>query len=77
MSHREFIEWQSYYNEEPFLSDRLEIQMARLGQITSLTGMGKIDLPDDYFVVSRGFKLKESVNKKDLAQQVKAAFGVK
>jgi hypothetical protein len=74
MSYREFQSWQVYYNEEPFLADRLEIQLSRIGQITSLTGMQKIDLPDNYFVISDCFKAKDT--KLDLAAQVMAVFGV-
>lgn len=75
MSYSEFQDWQVYYNEEPFLSDRLEIQLAKIGNITSLTGMGKIDLPDNYFVVSDSFKTVKKEKKIDLAAQVMAAFG--
>ena len=79
MSYREFIDWQHYYNDEPFLADRLEIQMARVGQITSYTGMGKMDLPENFFFVSNDFKNQttKETSKVDLAAQVKAAFGVK
>lgn len=77
MSFREFQEWQVYYNEEPFLADRIEIQLAKIGHITSLTGMGKIDLPNNFFIVSSIFKSKEKEIKKDLTAQVMAVFGVK
>lgn len=77
MSYREFIDWQVYYHNEPFLADRLELQIARLGQITSLTGMGKIDLPNDYFVISSDFKVDKKMKAVDLENQIKAIFGVK
>lgn len=77
MSYREFLEWQKYYAEEPFLADRIELQMARLGQITSLTGMGKIDLPNDFFIISKPFKTENKEKTVDLENQIKAIFGVK
>lgn len=77
MSYREFLEWQNYYQEEPFLADRLELQLSRIGQITSLTGMGKIDLSNDYFIISSDFKSKNEEKKGDLESQIKAMFGVK
>ena len=77
MSYREFLEWQTYYREEPFLADRLELQLSRIGQITSLTGMGKIDLSNDYFIISSDFKSKDEEKKGDLESQIKAMFGVK
>lgn len=77
MSYREFQDWQVYYNEEPFLADRLEIQLSRLGTVTSFTGMGKIDLPKNYFLISDGFKAEKENKKIDLAAQIMAAFGVK
>ena len=75
MSYREFQDWQVYYNEEPFLADRLEIQLSKIGLVTSFTGMGKIDLPDNYFIVSDSFKAEKENKKIDLAAQVMAAFG--
>ncbi len=77
MSYREFQDWQVYYNEEPFLADRLEIQLSKLGLVTSVTGMGKINLPDNYFIVSNSFKVEKEETKKDLAAQILTAFGVK
>lgn len=77
MSYREFQDWQVYYNEEPFLADRLEIILSKIGLVTSVTGMGKIDLPDNYFIVSNSFKVEKEETKKDLAAQILTAFGVK
>lgn len=77
MSYREFQEWQIYYNQEPFLADRLEILISRLGLVTSFTGMGKIDLPDNYFIVSDSLKVEKKDKKIDLAAQVMSAFGAK
>ncbi len=77
MSYREFLDWQIYYQDEPFFPDRVELQIARLGQITSLTGMGKIDVPKDFFIISSDFKSKDEEKKGDLESQIKAMFGVK
>ncbi len=77
MSYREFQDWQVYYNEEPFLADRLEIQLSKIGIVTSFTGMGKIDLPENYFLISDSFKAEKEDKKIDLAAQIMAAFGVK
>lgn len=71
------MEWQIYYQDEPFLADRIELQMTKIGQITSLTGMGKIDLPNDYFIISSDFKSKKESKEVDLESQIKAIFGVK
>ncbi|MDS1371028.1 hypothetical protein RJ999_07970 [Aliarcobacter butzleri] len=70
------MEWQIYYQDEPFLADRIELQMTKIGQITSLNGMGKIDLPKDYFIISTDFKSKNE-EQIDLESQIKAIFGVK
>ncbi len=76
MSYTEFQGWQSYYSEEPFLADRIEIQLAKIGQVTALTGMGKIDLPEDFFYMCEDLKTGNKRKKDDLESKLKALFGV-
>jgi len=79
MSYQEFIEWQEYYNLEPFLADRLEAQLSRIGYTNTFTGMSKLDIEHDYFLISHFEKEKKDSKSSysDLADKVKAAFGVK
>ncbi len=66
MSYDEFIGWKEYYSEELFLADRLEIQLARIGQVTKLAGMNKIDIPDNFFLVSEQFKSTKKEEVKEM-----------
>ncbi len=81
ISYREFVSWQEYYQEEPFLSDRLELILARLGQVTALSGMSELKLDDDYFFVSKEFRKQnletKNNNSQTLAKTLKDIFEVK
>lgn len=76
MSQNEFIEWQEYYNEEPFLADRLEGQLAKIGYTNLFTGMSKPEIEFDYFLRK---KIDKNVNSKQdkLENDIKRIFGVK
>lgn len=76
MSYQEYIEWQEYYNEEPFLADRLELQLAKIGYTNLATGLGKIDLGFEDFLVSR-HEIQKKESKVDLSTQLLKTFGVK
>lgn len=70
MSIRELYEWYDYYNEEPFLADRLEIQLATLSLMVS--GFGKSKSKHSDFMI-RNIEKKE-LSQKDLENQIKAMF---
>ena len=77
MSNNEFIEWQEYYNEEPFLADRLEMQIAKVGYTNLYTGMSKVDIDFDYFLVSKHEKQEKKCDSKHLESQIMQIFGVR
>jgi len=70
MSIRELYEWYDYYNEEPFLADRLEIQLATV--CTMIAGFGKSKLKHSDYMV-RKIEKKELSNK-ELQDRIKAVF---
>lgn len=50
MSYNEFIGWIGYYQDEPFIADRLEIQNARLSlMVAGFAGAKKVKF-DDFMV---------------------------
>ncbi|WP_276835308.1 phage tail assembly protein T [Chryseobacterium cucumeris] len=57
MSLSELYEWYEYYSEEPFLADRLEIQLATLCNMVGSFGKSKLK-HSDYMVR----KLKQDNN---------------
>lgn len=77
MSYYEFLQWQDYYNQEPFLADRLEVQLSKIGYTNLLVGMNKLEVEEDYFFVSKFEKQEEPKSPKDLEQDIKNIFGVK
>ena len=79
MSYQEYIEWQEYQRCEPFLADRLESQLSRIGYSNMFTGMSKPDIDYDYFLISHFQKntKKSKSNPKDLENKIKTMFGVK
>lgn len=77
MSYSEFVEWQEYYQEEPFLADRLEFQLAKIGYSNIFTGMSKFDIEYEYFLISHFDKEKKKVDSKNLESKIKQMFGVK
>jgi len=77
MSYNEFTEWQVYYNEEPFLADRLEMQIAKLGYTNLFTGMSKVDVEFEYFLASKYDKEPNKQDHKKLEKNLASVFGVK
>lgn len=76
MSYSEFLEWQDYYNEEPFLADRLEMQLAKIGYSNLATAFGKIDIDFEYFLVSKQDKKEnKAIDSKKLESDIKMIFG--
>ncbi len=75
MSYAEFVQWQEYYMQEPFLADRLEMQLARIGYSNLFTGMSKVKLEYDYFLISHLKKESTKSKEKDLENKLKAIFG--
>ena len=76
MSYSEFLEWQKHYNEEPFLADRLEMQLAKIGYSNLATAFGKIDIGFDYFLVSQQNKKENNMtDSKKLELDIKKLFG--
>lgn len=71
MSIRELYEWYDYYSQEPFIADRLEIQLANIGFIASSFGSGKSKYED--FMVT-GKKKKEKQTLKEFEDDLKAKF---
>lgn len=37
MSHRELLQWIDYYSSEPFIADRIEVQLAQISDILMKT----------------------------------------
>lgn len=72
MSIRELYEWYEYYYDEPFMNDRIEIQLATLGYMVSSFGGGKNKQED--FMVSNKAKKKEPQTLKEFEDDLKARF---
>lgn len=59
MSYQELYEWYEYYMEEPFISDRLEIQMATVCQMVGSFGGSKLKHKD--FMIRKQKEEKKSL----------------
>lgn len=66
MSYREFIEWADHYSKEPFMSDRMELQLSAIGQL--LAGVHGVKLEDGAFMV-------REINKPTIEDKLKKIFG--
>lgn len=75
MSYSEFVDWQIYYNEEPFLADRIEIQLAKIGHSNMSTGMSKSKIEFDYFMVT-GKNSKQKTEKEKNKELITAFKGM-
>lgn len=75
MSVRELYEWYDYYSQEPFIADRLEIQLANIGYIASSFGGGKSKY-EDFMVTGKKKKekLDSKISKEEYNKQIIAAF---
>lgn len=70
MSYRELYEWANYYGDEPFIADRLEIQLATI--CTMIGSFGKSKMKHSDFMIR-----KQQENKKTLESDLMAFFGWK
>jgi len=71
MSQRELYEWYEYYSQEPFIADRLEIQLANIGYIAGSFAGAKAKR-EDYMIT--GKKKKEKQTLKEFEDDLKARF---
>lgn len=71
LSASELSEWVEFYNEEPFMADRIEVQLARLSAITVSQKSGKAVNVSDFMVTYK--KAPEAAV--DIEDKVKAIFG--
>jgi len=70
MSLRELYEWYEYYSEEPFLADRLEIQMANVCTMVGSFGGSKAKHSD--YMIRKIEKKVQTV--KEFEDDLKARF---
>ncbi len=70
MSIRELYEWYEYYNEEPFLADRLEIQLATISMMVAAFGKSK-PKHSDYMIRNIEKKVQTT---KEFEDDLKARF---
>jgi len=70
MSLRELYEWYDYYSEDPFLADRLEMQMANICVMVGSFGDSKLN-HSDYMI--RKIEKKE-ITLKEREDNIKAMF---
>jgi len=71
MSYQELYDWYEYYNQEPFLADRLEIQLATVCQMVGSFGGSKLKTKD--FMITKKND-KKNLTKKEYQDQLKNAF---
>ncbi len=72
LSVTELTEWQEYYRLEPFMADRQELQMSRIGHIIGGFAGCKLQ-KDDLLISDYGFKKEDK--QKELAKKLLAVFG--
>ena len=70
MSYRDLYEWYEYYKAEPFMSDRIEVQLATISQLIANFGGSKLKHED--FMISR--KVKKEKTLKEFEDDIKAKF---
>lgn len=70
MSINEFYEWCEYYSKDPFIADRLEIQLATI--CTMIGSFGKSKMKHSDFMVRK--PEKQILSKDDYLKQLKTAF---
>ena len=70
MSYRELNLWYSFYNKEPFLSDKIEVQLATISTLIASYGGSKLKHED--FMISH--KVKKEQTLKEFEDSIKAKF---
>ena len=63
-------EWYEYYKLEPFMADRIEIQLATIS--TLIAGFGGSKLKHNDFMISN--KVKKEMTLKEFEDDIKARF---
>lgn len=71
MSLSELYEWYEYYSEEPFIADRIEIQLATISNLIGSFGKSKLKHAD-YMV--RKFESKQAGYGKNDTEAIKRMF---
>lgn len=72
MSYQELSEWYEYYAAEPFMSDRIEIQLATLSTMVGSFGGNKMKHKD--FMISNKGKSEEILDQKEFENSLKVKF---
>lgn len=60
MSVSELYEWYDYYSQEPFMADRLEMQLSTLSTLVGSFGGSKLK-PDDFMISNKTKKILTQV----------------
>jgi hypothetical protein len=72
MSIRELYEWYEYYSEEPFMADRIEIQLATISNIAGSFGGSKLK-HSDYMISNK--EKKKGTNDPDAIKNMFMTIG--
>ena len=75
MSFQELYKWYDYYNQEPFLADRLEIQMATICQIVASFGSKNPPKHKDFMITGKKEKPKSHKEFEDGLKNMFMAVG--
>ena len=70
MSYKDLYEWYEYHKAEPFMVDRIEIQLATIS--TLIAGFGGSKLKHNDFMISH--KVKKEQTLKEFEDDIKAKF---
>jgi len=71
MSTQELYKWYEYYNEEPFLADRIEVQLATVCQMVASFGSKNPPKHKDFMLTGKKDKPKDG---KEFEENLKAMF---
>lgn len=74
MSERELYEWYEYYSHEPFMADRLEMQLATIGYLSG-AAVGAKGQHSDYMISVKKEKEKPKNDAKAVVDALVSAFG--
>jgi len=77
MTYNEFLEWVEYYSEEPFMSDRIELHLSTLTDLTVKSHTSAQTNPVDFMItVSEEQKAKQrDIEKHNQLLEKLSAFG--
>ena len=71
MTYRELNDWFHHYMDEPFISDRVEVQLANLSYLIASSNGAKVDI-DSFMISSENKKSEEE----KLEEKIIKFFGV-